>query len=181
MKRFPLAPARRWLGALTLSALGLLPLAAAERVRVPGTDLSIDLPTGFIVMPPGVIASKYSRTAAPPTQVYSTPGPHWEVNIAFALRNVRLPDGDLNPARTALEGPLKNVPGFRWVRHDVQTVAGREWIVLQFWVNGLDTPIYNDLRVTRQGDKTLLVTANVTKVLYGSYAARLGAAMQSLK
>ncbi|WP_161880981.1 hypothetical protein [Deinococcus alpinitundrae] len=181
MNRFLLAPARRSLGALTLAALGLLPLAAAERVRVPGTDLSIDLPVGFIAMPPDVVASKYARTTTPPTQVYSTPGPHWEVNIAFAMRDVRLPDGDLNPTRTALEGPLKNVPGFRWVKHDVETVAGREWIVLQFWVNGLDTPIYNDLRVTRQGDKTLLVTANVTKALYGPYAARLGAAMQSLK
>ena len=164
-----------------LAVMALTAFALAERVRVPGTDISLELPAGFVQMPPDILKLKYSRGGLPPTSVYSTPGPSWAVNIAFALRNVALPSGDLTPARLSLERSLVGVPGFRWVRHELQTQAGREWIVLEFWVSGLDTPIYNSLWVTRQGENTLLVSANVTEKLYPDYAAPLRKAMQSLK
>lgn len=162
------------------AALLLSSAALAARLTVPGTDVSLDLPAGFQPMPRDIIALKYSR-GTPPAHVYSTPGPSYAVNIAFALRDVALPGGSLAPAQAALERSITGTPGFRWVSRGVEKVAGREWIVLRFWVNGLDTPIYNHLRVTRQGDKTLLVTANVTKKLYPQYAARLDVAMKSLR
>lgn len=155
--------------------------ALSARVKVPGTSVSINVPAGFVPMPAEILALKYARGAQPPTQVYSTPGPSWAVNIAFALQKRALPAGDLSPVRLSLESGIEKLPGFRWVRHDVQNIAGRDWIVLQFWVDGLDTPIYNHLRVSREGNQTLLVTANVTKALYPKYAATLDAAMQSLK
>ncbi|WP_216323194.1 hypothetical protein [Deinococcus aestuarii] len=164
-----------------LAALLLASQAADTRVTVPGTGVSLALPAGFVPMPPEVVALKYSRGGTPPTSVYSTPGPSWAVNIAFAVRDVQLPPGDLSPAQAALERSVQGTPGFRWVKHGIERVSGRDWIVLQFWVNGLDQPIYNHLRATREGKKTLLVTANVTKTLYPKYAAQLDAAMKSLK
>ncbi|GGQ97300.1 hypothetical protein [Deinococcus ruber] len=166
---------------LSLLALLLCFPAHAARVTVPGTSVSIDVPAGFVPMPKSVIDSKYSRGGLPPTAVYSTPGPHWEVNIAFALRDTALPAGDLAPVQAGLERSISATPGFRWVKRGIVKSAGREWIDLQFWVDGLDTPIYNHLRVTREGQKTLLVTANVTKKLYAKYAAQLDAAMNGLK
>lgn len=166
---------------LALAALLLVPSGLAARVTVSGTDVSIELPKEFVPMPRDVLALKYSRGGQPPTQVYSTPGPSWDVNIAFALRDSALPAGDLNPARLALEKSVEATPGFRWVKHGVEKVGGREWIVLQFWVNGIDTPIYNHLRVTRQGKKTLLVSANMTKAQYPKWAKVLDQTMQSIK
>jgi hypothetical protein len=164
-----------------LSLLLLAPPPLAERVTVPGTTVSINVPTGFIPMPPDVLQLKYSRGGLPPAQVYSTPGPNWEVNIAFALRNVALPKSDLLSVQKSLENSVNKTPGFRWVKRGIERVGGRDWIVLRFWVNGLDTPIYNHLRVSAEGQQTLLVTANVTKKLYAKYAPQLDAAMQSLK
>jgi hypothetical protein len=169
---------------LCIALLGLLLLApppVAARVTVPGTTVSLNVPAGFIPMPAEVLKLKYSRGGLPPTQVYSTPGPHWEVNIAFALRNVALPKSDLLAVQKSLENSVSGTPGFRWVAHGIERVGGRDWIVLQFWVDGLDTPIYNHLRVSAEGQKTLLVTANVTKKLYAKYAPQLDAAMKSLK
>lgn len=97
------------------------------------------------------------------------------------MRNVELPPGDLAPVRAALERSVQGTPGLRWVGHGIERVGNRDWIVLRFWVNGLDQPIYNHLRASREGDRTLLVTANVTKALYPKYAAQLDEAMKSLK
>lgn len=166
---------------LALATLLLVPSGLAARSTVSGTDVSIDLPSTLVPMPQDVLRLKYSRGGQPPTQVYSTPGPHWDVNIAFALRDAALPAGDLNPARLALEKSVQATPGFRWVRRGVEKVGGREWIVLQFWVDGIDMPIYNHLRVTRQGEKTLLVSANMTKAQYPKWARVLDRTMQSMK
>lgn len=157
-----------------------LPTSAA-RVTVPGTTVSVDVPAGFVPMPKSVIDSKYSRGSAPPTAVYSTHGPHWDVNIAFALRDQPLPAGDLAPVQAALERSIAPTPGLRWVGRRVVKSGGREWIDLQFWVRGLDTEIYNHLRVTRQGQKMLLVTTNMTKAQYLKYGAHLDATMNGLK
>ena len=164
---------------LTALLLGLP--AGASRVTVPGTTVSVDVPTGFVLMPQSVVGSKYSRGSAPPTAVYSTPGPHWDVNIAFALRDQALPAGDLAPVQAALERSIAPTPGLRWVSRRTLKSGGREWIDLQFWVRGLDTEIYNHLRVTREGQKTLLVTANMTKAQYPKYAKQLDAAMNGLR
>ena len=164
-----------------LAALLLSPSALSARVTVPGTSVSLTVPEGFVPMPADILALKYSRGGNPPTAVYSTPGPSWAVNIAFALRDVQLPPCSLAPAQAALEKSVQATPGFRWVKHGIERVGGREWVVLKFWVDGLDTPIYNDLRATREGNKTLLVTANVTKELYPKYAKTLDAAMGSLR
>ncbi|MEF2278595.1 hypothetical protein V3W47_09810 [Deinococcus sp. YIM 134068] len=159
---------------LTSSALG-------ARVTVPGTSVSLAVPEGFVPMPADILALKYSRGGNPPSSVYSTPGPSWAVNIAFSLRDVRLPPGSLTPAQAALERSVQATPGFRWVKRGIERVGNREWIVLKFWVNGLDQPIYNDLRATREGEGTLIVSANVTKTLYPKYVKSLDAAMSSLR
>ncbi|WP_425147163.1 hypothetical protein [Deinococcus sp.] len=166
---------------LTALALLLPGSALGERLTVPGTSVSVDVPAGFVPMPKSVIDSKYSRGGLPPTAVYSTPGPHWEVNIAFALRNTALPAGDLAPVQAGLERSITATPGFRWVKRGIVKSGGRDWIDLEFWVDGIDTPIYNHLRVTREGQKTLLVTGNVTKALYPKYGAVIDAAMNGLK
>ena len=166
---------------LPAAALLLASQAADTRVTVRGTGVSLALPAGFVPMPADVIALKYSRGGTPPAYVYSTPGPSWAVNIAFAVRDVELPPGDLAPVQAVLERSVQGTPGFRWVGRGIERVSGRDWIVLRFWVDGLDQPIYNHLRATREGKKTLLVTANVTKALYPKYAAGLDAAMKSLR
>ncbi|CAM3528087.1 hypothetical protein [Deinococcus frigens] len=159
----------------------LISPALVARVSILDTDVSIELPSGFVPMPRDVVKLKYSRGGQPPVQVFSTPGPNWDVNIAVALRDSALPAGDLNPSRLTLEKSVQATPGFRWVKHGTEKVGGREWIVLQFWVDGLDTPIYNHLRVTRQGAKTLLVSANMTKAQHPRWAKVLDQTMQSMK
>ncbi len=103
------------------------------------------------------------------------------MNIAFAIRNTALPAGDLAPVQASLERSVQGTPGFRWVSHGIVRSGTAEWIDLRFWVDGIDTPIYNHLRVTRQGQKTLIVTANVTKALCGRYGKTLDSAMNGLR
>ncbi len=165
---------------LTFSLL-LAPSALAARVTIPGTGTSLDVPAGFVVMPKSVIESKYSRGGTPPSTVYSTPGPHWDVNIAFVLRNTALPAGSLAPVQAGLERSIQGTPGFRWVSHRIVKSGGRDWIDLQFWVDGADQPIYNHLRVTRDGQRALIVTANATKAQYAKYGPALDRAMNGLK
>lgn len=166
---------------LLLAPLLLLSTAQSlsTRVKVPNTNVSFELPSGFVPMPADILKLKYSR-GTPPAQVYSTPGPSWAVNIAFDRRNVKLPSGGLAELQKALESSITGASGFRWEKHGIQKLNGRDWIVLQFWVDGLDTPIYNDLRATPDQGGLLLVTANVTKALYPQYAKSLKAALDSL-
>lgn len=165
---------------LTASLL-LLPSALAARVTIPGTSTSLDVPTGFVVMPKSVIESKYSRGSTPPSTVYSTPGPQWDVNIAFVLRSTALPAGSLAPVQAGLERSIQGTPGFRWVSHGIVKSGSRDWIDLRFWVNGADQPIYNHLRVTREGQGALIVTANATRAQYAKYGKTLDDAMNGLK
>ncbi len=167
--------------ALLLASPALFQTAQAARVTIPATTVSLEVPAGFVAMPKSVIDSKYSRGGNPPSTVYSTPGPHWDVNIAFALRNTPLPAGNLAPVQAGLERSIQATPGFRWVKHGIVKSGKREWIDLQFWVNGVDTPIYNHLRLTREGRKTLIVTANVTRAQYAKYGRTLDNAMNGLK
>ncbi|MFB9991961.1 hypothetical protein ACFFLM_08310 [Deinococcus oregonensis] len=159
----------------------MTPPSVAGRVTMPGTTVSINVPSGFIPMPTDILQLQYSRGGVPPTQGYSTPGPNWEVNIASALRKVALPKSDVLSVQKSLENSVNITPGFRWVKRGIERVGGRDWIVLQFWVNEVDTPIYNHLRVSAEGQQTLVGTANVTKKLYAKYAPQLDAAMRSLK
>ncbi|PNY81240.1 hypothetical protein [Deinococcus koreensis] len=167
--------------ALLAPALSLLLGAAqAERVELAGTSLSLEVPAGFTKMPQDIIDLKYSR-GRPPSTVYSTPGPSWAVNIAFDRRDVAVKPEQLKEIQGVLEKSVQGVAGLRWVKRGLQTSHGRPWVVLQFWVQGLDTTIYNDLRATSDGGKLLLVTANVTRELYPQYVRSLSAAMDSLK
>lgn len=165
---------------LLAGPLLLSPVADAARVGLAGTTLSMDVPADFVKMPQDVIDLKYSR-GRPPGTVYSTPGPSWAVNIAFDKRDVAVSPTQLKDVRASLERSVAGVPGFRWVSRGVRQIGGRDWVVMQFWVQGLDTTLYNDLRATSDGGKLLLVTANVTKELYPKYGKALGAALDSLK
>lgn len=170
---------RQTVGRAALVAALLGGAAHAERVAIPGTDVTVEVPVGFVRMPADILKLKYSR-GRPPALVYSTPGPHWEVNVAFDRREVQVPGG-LPQVQAALEASVRPVPGFRWVSHGIRTVNGRDWVVLQFWANGLDTPIFNDLRALGVPGGVLIVSANVTKAQYPKYAAILGAALDSLR
>ena len=155
--------------------------ASASRVTVPGTTVSVDVPAGFVPMPKSVIDTIYSRGSSQGLTVYSTPGPDWDVNIAFALRDQTLPAGNLAPVQATMERTIAPTPGLRWVKRGVVRSGGREWIDLQFWVKPFATESYNHVRVTRQGQKTLVVTAIMTKAQYSRYGARLDAALNGLK
>lgn len=165
--------------------LAALSLAAPARalsttVQIPGTDVTFDLPAGFVRMPDDIRKLKYAR-GTPPQVVYSTPGPSWAVNIAFALSPRPLPGGHVQAFQQQAERTFKAVPGVQWVGSDCRTVAGRQWCSVRFWIPGLDAPIYNDLRSTLVGGKLLLVTANASKARYPQDKAQLKAALDSLR
>ena len=167
---------------LTVLLIGLP--ASATRVTVPGTTVSVDVPSGFVPMPKSVIERKYPRGSDLPVAVYSTPGPDWDVRVAFALHNHTLPAGDLTPVQAELEDMVVSTPGLlRWVNRSIIKSGGREWIDLQFWITrlDLDTKNYNLVRVTRQGQKTLVVSAFVPLTQYSRYGTQLDAAMNGLK
>ncbi|MVN85252.1 hypothetical protein GO986_00510 [Deinococcus sp. HMF7620] len=168
---------RRVLPALLLTVLSVS--AHAAPVTVPGTNVQFTVPAGFVKMPPDILKLKYSR-GTPPAAVYSTPGPHWDVNIAFAVRRAQVP-ADLGELQSVLERSVQGAPGFRWESHSVQKLGERSWVVLRFWVSGLDTPIYNDLRAVPVPGGLLIVTANATKAQYPKYLKPLTAALDSLR
>ena len=169
---------RSLIGALTLT---LASPALAARTTVSGTSLSIELPGDFVPMTSEAIATKYGRGGQRPSTVYSTPGPNYSVNIAFRLAEQALTPKQLPEVKPVLEKAIQATPGFRWVSRGFTKLAGREWIVLRFWVDGLDAPIYNDMRVTSEGGKLLIVTANSSTSAYSKYSAKLSAALLSLK
>jgi hypothetical protein len=164
-----------------LAALTLASFTLAARVPVPTTTLSIELPADFAVMTTEAIATKYGRGGQRPSTVYSTPGPNYSVNIAFRLVEQALTPKQLPEIKPSLEKAIQATPGFRWVSRGFTKLAGREWIVLRFWVDGLDAPIYNDMRVTSENGKLLIVTANSSTSAYSKYSAKLTAALLSLK
>ncbi|WP_146160644.1 hypothetical protein [Deinococcus arcticus] len=168
---------RRVLPVLLLAAL--VSPAHAASVEVPGTGVRFTVPAGFVKMPPDILKLKYSR-GAPPTAVYSTPGPGWAVNIAFAVRRAEVP-GDMAALKVLLERSVQGAPGFRWESRGVKTLGPRAWVVLRFWVQGADAPIYNDLRATPVKGGLLIVTANAAKSQYPRYVQTLSAALDSLR
>lgn len=165
------------LAALLLTALP----AVAERVAIPGTTVSMDVPTGFAAMPANIVASKYGRGGQPPKAVYTTPAPDYEANVAFSLRDVKVPEGGLTQVQPLLEKSVAAVPGLKWIKRGMVKSAGRDWIDLEFWVDGKAAPIYNHMRVTTEAGGLLLVTANASTGAYEKYKLALNAAMNSLK
>ncbi|WP_235692785.1 hypothetical protein [Deinococcus aquaedulcis] len=168
---------RRVLTVLLLAAV--LSPAQAAPVEVPGTGVRFTVPQGFVKMPPDILKLKYAR-GTPPAAVYSTPGPSWAVNIAFAVRRVEVP-GDMTVLKSLLERSVQGVPGFRWDSRGIKTLGTRSWVVLRFWVQGADGPIYNDLRATPVPGGLLIVTANAAKSQYPKYVKVLGTALDSLR
>ena len=163
---------------LSATAL-LLTSALATRVTVPGTTLSLEVPSGFTRMTADMIALKYSR-GVPPRMVYTTADSR--VNIAFELRDSKLPAARLGEFGVFMKDFIgKNIKVLKWEGSGPRSLGGRAWYELAFTFQATDQPVYDRLLITSEQGRALVVTVNATTQDLPKYRPVLDQAINSLR
>ena len=155
-------------------------LAQAARVTVPGTTLSLEVPSGFKRMDAEMVAIKYPR-GNPPQAVYTTPDT--QVNLAFTYdQKSPLKAADLNDFGRAMSKLFQQqMPELKFMKNGPLKLSGRNWYELEFTMQAADQPIYNHMLITSDKGHPLMVTVNATTKQLPKYQKTLEAALSSLK
>lgn len=163
-----------------LLSLALLGTVQAERITIPSTPFSIEIPAGFSPMDAEMIAVKYPRGNRPQV-VYTTSDT--QVNIAFTFNDkAKLVAADLNDFGRAMSKVFEQqMPQLKYLKNGPLTLAGRPWYELEFTMQAADQPVYNHMLFTSFKDHPLIVTVNATTKQLPKYQKVLDNALRSLK
>ena len=151
----------------------------ADTVSIPGTGVSFEPPAGFTVLSAKEIQAKYPSSRAPSFVVGNE---RRSTTIGCDLKGDELSFDQLPEAKAAFEPLLERmVPGIEWVRKELVTLQGQQWIYLEMTSRAVDTDIHNIMLITSLRDRLFLCNFNSTKREFPSVQGALQKSIESLK
>ncbi len=149
----------------------------AETFTVPELGLSFDAPAGFKPVPADVVAVKWRQSPG-----FVVGNERASTTIAADLRPNAVRPEQLPQLEKALEAQMPQLmPDLRWVRHEIVTIQGRRWAVLELTSQVQDTGIHNIVLATSSQGKLLLVNFNSTIGDFPQVEAALRQSIQSVR
>lgn len=149
---------------LVLSLLAAFP-AAAQSVELYDGAVSVQLPPGFRRMTGDEVSQKFPR-AQPPQYAY-TDGDRFTQTIAVNRRNLgsgRLATLSELGAETHQRLALQS--GVSVHRHELITIGGRAWYMIEYRSMAIDQPVENLMRLTVADRHLISVSAHVVRRLF---------------
>ena len=152
---------------------------AREKMSVPGSTVSLEIPAGFTPLTTADIAIKFPRTNPPG---YVVGNARRTTSIAYDLKPQPIKDAGLEEGLQVfgtLMGRL--IPNLVWKRKEIIEMAGQRWIFLEMTSSAIDTDIYNIMLITPFDGKMLIFNFNSTKEDFAEQEAALRASVASIR
>lgn len=147
----------------------------AAEIQTPDAIVSMTVPDDFRALSAEEIHRKWP-TGSPPSFVVGNATQ--STTIAYDLKADALaPNGLAQALRSFEEVFSRAVPGIEWKRHEIVELVGREWMLLEFMSNAVDTDIHNIMLVTSHDGRMLTLNFNSTR---GEFAQMEDALRQSV-
>lgn len=124
-------------------------------------EVEILVPQNFRLMNAEELSLKYENKADKSTEAYAnTDG---TINIAFQHKQNPCTLEQLPLLKEQLTGEFKNTPRIKEVKKsEIQKINGRDFVIIEFISEAMDTKVYNLMFITSLDNRILLASFNCT-------------------
>jgi len=125
------------------------------------------VPTAFQPMPEEILKLKYPMERRPTLVLSNDSG---SVSLALNHTRDRIPGNDLAEAHRVFDGMFRKLyPSAEWFRSGLESLNGRQFVVIELRTPAIDTEIRNLMTATVADERLLLISFNVTLELEGEW------------
>ncbi len=162
----------------TLSATEVAGVRLVPRQVLNGR-LELLVPESFTPLRAAALQAKYPQ-ANRPEIVFSDESTG--VNIAITYSPQKLQPSQLGEVHKVLDQTMRRAqPGAEWHDSRLLMIGDRQWAILDFTAQAVDTRIHNQMLATATGGRLLLAALNVTEQQEAQWREALAAVTQSLR
>jgi hypothetical protein len=145
---------------------------ASGNVALADGRIRFTVPAGFTQMSKEEIATKFPRTANPPSYAYAND--KRSVTIALTLSPAKVRPEQLPELKTALRPQIsKAVPGLEWLKDELIPLNNTQWVRYEFVSPAIDTKVHNDAYFTSFDGKMIGFNFNSTVAEWDAAQAEL--------
>ena len=130
------------------------------RKTVLNRGCTIMLPTSFSALSADLIELKYPNAGHRPAEVYSNV--EGTINVALNHTQSKTKPSDLPAVRKAMEAQFNRAP-FQFIKSDLRSINGSDFVVLEFVSQAVDTKIYNLMAMGSLEGRLVIITFNCTE------------------
>jgi hypothetical protein len=135
--------------------------AHAAMFVIPDAGVVFEAPAGFTLLSQDELAIRYPNKR--PSQIV-VGNERRTTTITYEWRNDKLPPEDLVMAKPEFEkGMERALPDLEWIRKDIVSLRGWDWIKLEMISHKQDTNIHNIFMMTSHQGRLLVFNFNSTK------------------
>ncbi len=153
-------------------------LASAETITVEGTTVTFETPEGFKPLSALMIARKWPRNRTPNYAMGNKSG---STTIAYDYQTDVTGD-TLSVLKAQFTGLFEqSIREIEWIKNEVITLDGEEWLLFEVTSNATDTDLHNLLLITILDNKLLMFNFNSVKSEFPQYEAALRQSIESIR
>lgn len=151
----------------------------ANQIALADGKVSFTLPPGFTEMTREEISFKFPNRGNPPTHAYGNE--KRTVAIAVSLSNANVRPEQLPELKTVMREQLgKVMPDAEWLKEELTTINGKQWVRFSVVTQAIDTKIHNDMYLTSFEGKMLGFNFNSTVQEYNKTKSELEKTVNSI-
>ncbi|WP_203565300.1 hypothetical protein, partial [Alteromonas genovensis] len=163
---------------LFLITLFFTPLIFGNEIEIPNSSISFSAPKGFQPFSKEVIEAKWPARRAPEWVIGSE---STSTSIAFGLRPNDISNTPLKKLKDYLKQTMSRIgPGVVWLRAEVISINGKDWVYLEFTSNAINADIHNIILASSHRDKMAMFNFNSTKDEFSKYEDALKESIESI-
>lgn len=154
------------------------PLIFGNEIEIPNSSISFTAPTGFQPFSKEIIEAKWPARRAPEWVIGSE---STSTSIAFGLRPNDISNTPLEKLKDYLKQTMSRIgPGVVWLRAEVISINGKDWIYLECTSNAINADIHNIILASSHRDKMAMFNFNSTKDEFSKYEDALKESIESI-
>lgn len=150
----------------------------AEVITIKGTNVTFESPEEFKPLSEEMIAYKWPSNRAPN---YAVGNETASTTIAYDYKT-DVAGAKLSDLKEQFFDSFdRMIPGIEWIKNDIITLDGKEWIMFEMTSYAIDTDIHNLLLVTILNNKLLMFNFNSVKSEFPKYEAAFRKSIDSIR
>ena len=148
-------------------------------ISIPNTPISLSIPVEFTELAKEDMELKWRDGSAQPR--WAAGNENMGTTISYHINYF---DASETPLKDVLDGMKQGfdriVPGIVWEKYEVTNLNGKDWIILEFTSNAVDTEVRNIMVTTNLGDIMPTLNFNSTVGQFEGYESLLRNSLESL-
>jgi hypothetical protein len=152
---------------------------ALSDITIPNTAISISIPTIFTELSIEGIELKWGGNKTRPQ--WAIGNQDAGTTISYSINEFDASQSSLNNVMLGMkQGFDRVVPGINWLNYEVTNLNGKDWIILEFMSNTLNTEIHNIMITTDLGNVMPILNFNSTINQFDGYEPLLRNSLESV-